>query len=167
MFERFIIHIKLIKFLNKKLKSSYKKVMNVVFKLVEKEHIEEILPLVQKLNGYKVTDALLKKRFYEMFDQNYECAGIYDSNKLIGICGLWFCTRHYSGRSVEPDHVFIDEEYRGKGLGKAFFKWIYDYVLTKGCEAVELNTYVTNASSHKFYFNEDFKILGYHFLKKL
>ena len=141
--------------------------MNIVFKIVEKESIADIIPLVQKLNGNKVNDAVLTQRFVEMFNQNYECAGIYDSEKLIGVCGLWFCTRHYSGRSVEPDHVFIDENYRNMGLGKQFFSWIYDYALSKGCEAVELNTYVTNASSHKFYFNENFKILGYHFLKKL
>lgn len=141
--------------------------MNIVFKSLEKKNISEIIPLVQKLNGNTVSDAILEERFIEMFSQNYECVGIYDDEILVGVCGLWFCTRHYSGRSVEPDHVFIDEKYRGKGLGKAFFNWIYTYVLTKGCEAVELNTYVTNTASHKFYFNEDFKILGYHFLKKL
>ena len=141
--------------------------MNIIFKILEKKSIEEIIPLVQKLNGNKDTDAILYERFTEMFTQNYECAGVYYDNKLIGVCGLWFCTRHYSGRSLEPDHVFIDEQYRSKGVGKQFFNWIYNYALSKGCEAVELNTYVTNAPSHKFYFNEDFKILGYHFLKKL
>lgn len=141
--------------------------MNLVFKILEKESIDEIILLVQKLNKNKDSDLVLRQRFSEMFTQNYECAGIYDEGELVGVCGLWFCTRHYSGRSVEPDHVFIKENYRGKGLGKRFFNWIYKYVLSKGCEAVELNTYVTNASSHKFYFNEDFKILGYHFLKKL
>ena len=78
-----------------------------------------------------------------------------------------YCTRHYSGRSVEPDHVYIDEAYRGKGLGKQFFKWIYDYVLSKGYEAVELNTYVSNHPSHKFYYNEGYEIYGFHMLKIL
>lgn len=137
------------------------------FKILEKEKIDLIVPLVQKLNGNKNSDAVLKQRFSEMITQNYECAVIYDDEKLIGVCGLWFCTRHYSGKSVEPDHVYIDDSYRGKGLGKQFFTWIYNYSKAKGFEAMELNTYVTNAASHKFYFNEGFKILGYHFLKKL
>ncbi|GAA4886332.1 hypothetical protein GCM10023311_06640 [Flaviramulus aquimarinus] len=141
--------------------------MTFVFKILEKKNIDLVVPLVQKLNGNQVSDAVLKQRFSEMITQNYECAVIYDGDRLIGVCGLWFCTRHYSGKSVEPDHVFIDDNYRGKGLGKQFFKWIYNYSQSKGCEAVELNTYVSNAPSHKFYFNEDFKILGYHFLKKL
>lgn len=138
-----------------------------MFKILNKNNIEEVIPLVSKLNEGKISYELLKERFTEMVTQNYECAVVYDNDKLIGVCGLWYCTRHYSGRSVEPDHVFIDEGYRGRGIGKQFFEWIYAYVLEKGYEAVELNTYVTNTSSHKFYLNEDFKILGYHFLKKL
>lgn len=137
------------------------------FKILEKEHINEVVPLVEKLNEFKFPASLLKERFSEMINQNYECAVIYDGNKIIGVCGLWYCTRHYSGRSVEPDHVVIDEAYRGRGLGALFFEWIYKYVKEKGFEAVELNTYVSNYQSHKFYFNEGFKILGFHFLKKL
>ncbi|MCL6294214.1 GNAT family N-acetyltransferase [Jejuia spongiicola] len=141
--------------------------MSFLFKIIDKQNINSIIPLVQKLNGNKDTDAVLKQRFSEMITQNYECAGIFDNEKLIGICGLWFCTRHYSGKSVEPDHVYIDDTYRGKGLGKQFFEWIYNYVRLKGCESIELNTYVSNPPSHKFYYNEGFKILGYHFFKKL
>ncbi|WP_298554900.1 GNAT family N-acetyltransferase [uncultured Algibacter sp.] len=137
------------------------------FKIIEKEHINAVVPLVQKLNDFKVSEDVLKQRFSEMITQNYECAVIYDGDKLIGVCGLWYCTRHYSGKSVEPDHVIIDDVYRGLGLGKQFFEWIYAYVSEKEFEAMELNTYVSNYQSHKFYFNEGFKILGYHFLKKL
>lgn len=141
--------------------------MSFVFKIIEKDEIYTVLHLVEKLNDYKVPLNVLKQRFSEMINQNYECAGVYDDEKLIGVCGLWFCTRHYSGKSVEPDHVYIDDNYRGKGLGKEFFKWIYKYVEEKGCESIELNTYVSNFESHKFYFNEGYKILGYHFFKKL
>lgn len=141
--------------------------MSFVFKIIEKDEIYTIIPLVEKQNDYKVPPSVLIERFSEMVNQNYECAGIYDENKIIGICGLWFCTRHYSGKSVEVDHVYIEDAYRGKGLGKAFFKWIYNYAKVNGCESIELNTYVSNHASHKFYYNEGFNILGYHFLKKL
>ena len=63
-----------------------------------------------------------------MVTQNYEWADIFDGEKLIGVFGMWFCTRHYSGKSVEVDHVYIDDDYRGKGLGKQFLKWEYNSV---------------------------------------
>ena len=141
--------------------------MSFRFKIIEKNSIESVIPLMQKLTEDKISDEVLKSRFTEMINQNYECAGIYDGDSLIGICGMWFCTRHYSGRSIEVDHVYIDESYRNKGLGDQFFEWIYEYVKEKGCESIELNTYVENYPSHKFYYNQGFKILGYHFVKKM
>ena len=65
------------------------------------------------------------------------------------------------------DHVFIVEEYRSRGIGNKMCDWIYKYVREKGFDTVELNTYVQNYPSHKFYYNEGFNALGYHFLKKL
>jgi len=141
--------------------------MNYKFEILDKKDILKVVPFVELLNANKVSKEKLNERFLEMVEQNYECAVIYLNTDIIGVCGLWYCTRHYSGKSVEVDHVYIKEEYRAKGLGKAFFKWLYNYTKTKGYETMELNTYVSNAPSHKFYFNEDFKILGYHFLKKL
>ena len=141
--------------------------MSFSFKIINKSEINSIIPLVKKLTNSKYQDLILEERFAEMVTQNYECAGAYDGNKLVGITGMWFCTRHYAGKSMEVDHVYIDDGYRSQGLGKLFFNWIYDYVKSKGCNAVELNTYVQNYPSHKFYYNEGFEILGYHFFKKL
>lgn len=141
--------------------------MSLVFRILQNEEIHNVIPLVEKLNDYKISYEVLNQRFLEMLTQNYECAAIFDGNTLIGVCGLWFCTRHYAGKSMELDHVYIDLDYRNKGLGKDFFKWIYNYAEVKGCNTVELNTYATNYASHKFYYNEGFNILGYHFVKKL
>jgi len=124
--------------------------MDFRFEILDTTDILRIVPLVEKLNDFKVPKAVLEARFLEMATQNYECAVIFDTTKIIGVCGLWFCTRHYVGKTVEVDHVYIEELYRGKGVGKQFFKWIYDYVKRKNCNTVELNTYVNNFASHKF-----------------
>lgn len=139
--------------------------MNTNFNLINKEDILTILPLLRKANTITPKD-ILKARVLEMAAYpNYECIGVFDDDKLIGICGLWYSTRHYIGKSVEPDHVIVDENYRGNNIGKQLFKWVYDYTKSKGCEAVELNTYTGNRKSHKFYYNEGFEIYGFHFLK--
>ena len=141
--------------------------MSIHFKILESFKINDIIPLVQQLTSHKFPNDILKERFADMVTENYECAVIYDNDKLIGVSGLWYCTRHYAGKSVELDHVFIDEDYRSKGIGKQFLDWIYNYVKAKGVTTAELNTYVQNYPSHKFYYNEGFEILGYHFLKTL
>ena len=59
---------------------------------------------------YKISESLLKERFLDMATQNYECVVMYDGDEIIGLSGLWFMTRHYSGKSVEPDHVYIVQD---------------------------------------------------------
>ncbi len=115
--------------------------MPISFKIIQPSQINAIIPLIQKLSNNANSEAVLKQRFAEIVTQNYECAALYDRDKLIG--------------------------YRKKGLGKQFMKCIYEYVSQKGYQSIELNTYVQNYPSHKFYMNEGFEILGYHFLRKL
>jgi len=141
--------------------------MSYQFRIISNDDLHQIIPLVYELNDAEVSEELLKLRFNEMKQQNYECAGVYDKDDLIGVSGLWFCTRHYVGKSVELDHVYIIPEHRSNGIGKQFMAWIENYVKEKGCNSIELNTYVQNYPSHKFYYNEGFEILGYHFLKSI
>src|SRR5690606_37301805 len=144
-----------------------KRIMAVAFNKILKEGIPAILPLVLQLMGYPFSDDMLKERFEERFDQNYECHGVFLNENLIGVFGFWFMTRHYAGRSCEPDHIFISEEHQGKGIGKEIFHCISTLAANRGCETTELNSYVSNHRSHEFYLNEGYEIKGYHFLKRL
>jgi len=138
---------------------------NLEIKLIPTKNILSILPLLKVLNS-TTSDEILIQRILEMATQHYKCVGMYLNNELIGISGLWFLTRHYCGRTIEPDHVVINSMHRNKGLGKKLFEWIYTYTQSIGYEATELNTYIDNVKSHKFYENEGYKKLGYHYLKK-
>ena len=140
---------------------------HISFSIIPKEDILIIIPLLKKLGSENVSEELLKERCKEMAQQNYKCIGIYDGEKLMGICGMWFQTRHYSGRSLEVDHVVIDEAYRNQGIGNNLMEFVYDYAKNKTCNWVELNTYVSNFPSHKFYYNQGFVAKGYHFVKPL
>lgn len=139
----------------------------IVIRIIPSTEIFSIIPLMQKLGNYKVSETLLKERLQEMAQQNYECLGVFDAEKLIGICGLWFQTRHYAGRSVEMDHVIIDDAYRSHGIGKMMVEYICDYAKKKSCNWIELNSYVHNFPSHKFFYNQGFVAKGYHFVKEL
>ena len=141
--------------------------MNYKFKILSEKNIDEIVDLIDKLNENKIPKNILNKRQKEMFSQNYECMGVFIKNKLIGVVGLWFQTRLYSGRSCELDHVYILPEHRRYGLGSNLISFVEEHVLNKGFECMELNTYLQNTLSHKFYYNNGFKILGFHFIKHI
>ena len=141
--------------------------MELAFNKILEEDLDKVVPLVRELGENQLEETLLKSRFTEMLQMNYECFGVYWESNLIGVFGLWFMTRHYAGKSCEPDHVFIKPEFQNKGIGKKIFDFIFDYAKEKGCETSELNSYVHNFRSHKFYMNHGYVIKGYHFLKKL
>jgi len=139
---------------------------HIHIKLIETTNIQSILPLLMDLNT-NTSATILKERIQQMCQQNYKCVGMYDNDVLIGIAGLWFMTRHYCGKSIEPDHVIIDASYRNQGLGKKLFEWIYAFGKQEGCEVSELNAYIPNTKSHDFYEREGYKKLGFHFIKKI
>ncbi len=134
--------------------------------LIPKEKLEIILPFLQKINP-EVSLETLSKRLKEMILARYECVGVYDQGNLIGISGMWFLTKYYIGKHVEPDNVFILPQYQGKGIGKLLMNWIFEYAKSKDCNASELNCYINNKEGQKFWENQGYERIAYHYQKKL
>ncbi|GJM14456.1 MAG: putative N-acetyltransferase YhdJ [Pseudohongiella sp.] len=137
------------------------------YKLLQSSDSAKILDLALQLNP-ETDRQILADRLEEMFGhENYYCFGFYVDEDLIGISSGWLTTRFYSGKQLEIDNVIIAGDQQSKGYGKEFLTQLESWARDRGCSTVELNTYVNNARSHKFYFNEDYRILGFHFQKKL
>ncbi len=130
------------------------------------DELPRMLPLIETLNP-AVSPQVLRQRLAEMLASHYRVFGLELDGQLVGLCGAWLTTRLYSGRQVELDNVIIQAELRGRGLGTALVEHVEGWARQQGCESVELNTYVTNPLSHKFYFQAGYTILGYHFQKPL
>ena len=141
--------------------------MEVDFRYLNVGNIPEILPLVQDFTEHKYSDAVLSSRFVAMFQHEYDCIGFYYDDNMIGLCGLWYQSRHYSGKSCEIDHLYIKPKYQGQGLGTRFIDWIGGKLQKEGFEALELNAYKENVASHRLYAREGFENLGFHFVKRL
>jgi len=134
-------------------------------RLIESEKMEAIVPLLARLNP-KISKDVLKSRLGNMMLQGYQCVGVYDDTKLVGISGIWVLTKYYVGKHIEPDNVFILPEYQGKGIGKLLMNWIFDYAKSIGCKASELNCYTENDAGQRFWKQQGYEVVGYHFRKK-
>lgn len=124
------------------------------------EDLLSIIPLLQILND-SIQEALLPERLREMAGQGYQCAGLYDSARLIGICGLWILTKYYVGKHIEPDNVVILVEYRSRGLGKRLLAWVHEYARSQGCIASELNCYLSNQRANAFWEKEGYRKIAW------
>jgi len=134
-------------------------------KLIPKSELASTLPLLKVLNE-SISEVILQERMNDM-PSNYECVGVYDNDKLIGISGIWILNKYYVGKHIEPDNVVIHPDYRNKKVGELMIQWICDYGIEQGCIASELNCYLNNQQGVKFWINQGYKILGFHFQKKL
>jgi diamine N-acetyltransferase len=86
---------------------------------------------------------------------------------MIGLSGLWIITKYYVGKHIEPDNVIIHPDYQGTGTGKLLMQWIYQYAVSQGCVVAELNCYTANHAGQKFWVNEGFNVVAFHYQKKL
>ena len=138
----------------------------LILKALTIEHLEEIVYLTHQLNP-AMERTMLKEHQTAMFAfNNYTCFGVFKNNKLIGLCSGWLTVRIYSGKQLEIDNVIIDASMQSKGFGKKFLALLEDWAKINNCNTVELNTYLQNSGSHKFYFNQGYRILGFHFQKQ-
>ena len=139
----------------------------LTFEILTVENIAEISVLGKQLNP-KMTLEQIQNLLKEMFTlSTYRCFGLFLNKKLVGISSGWITVRFYSGKQLEVDNVTIENSLQSKGLGKQFFDFIENWAKENGCETIELNTYVQNSKSHKFYFNLGYSILGFHFWKHI
>lgn len=136
-------------------------------RIIPKEELRSTLPLLRMLNNDTIPGEVLEERMQEMQQHNYECVGVYDGARLIGISGVWVLNKYYVGKHIEPDNVMIHPDYRGKGVGEQMMQWVDEYGRSQGCIAAELNCYVSNDKGVRFWINQGYKILGFHFQKKL
>jgi GNAT superfamily N-acetyltransferase len=137
------------------------------YKTLTKKDIENIAILGQQLNP-KLTLEQIKKDLLQMFEfETYTCFGVFLNDKLVGISSGWTTVRLYSGKQLEVDNVIIESSQQSKGLGKMFFEFIENWAKKNEYNTIELNTYVQNSKSHKFYYNLGYSILGFHFWKHI
>jgi GNAT superfamily N-acetyltransferase len=130
---------------------------------LDKQDFDKILPLAVELNP-DIKPDIVAQRLRDMLEtSSYTCFGGYADGELVGVCGAWITTRLYSGKQIELDNGIVKQSLRSQGFGKAFLDFIQKWAADNGCAAIELNSYVTNAPGHKFYFSNGFKIIAFHF----
>lgn len=140
---------------------------NSEIRLLRPEELPRILPLACELNPSIPSESILS-RLKEIEEYpNYKCVATFSSDLITGICGFWITTRFYCGKQLEVDNLIVAESHRSLGIGQRLMDFIVQFGLENECESIELNTYVTNFRSHKFYLNDGYSIIGYHMQKML
>jgi len=131
-----------------------------------REELPLILPLIEKHNA-KIAPEELKRRLEAMIPHQYHCIAAFLEGRVVGVAGYWLGTRFWCGDYMDVDNVVVDETLRSRGIGDQMMNWLEAKAKDLGCKVVVLDSYVTYAGAHRFYFRRGYHIPGFHFLKEV
>jgi GNAT superfamily N-acetyltransferase len=127
----------------------------------------ETFPLVHQIYkkmDYKAFEIALDEM---ILNNNYKMVAGFIDNKLVAVSGYWIARMLYCGRYLQASNLVVDENFRGRGIGKKILNYLENKARNLGCDKMALDSYTENKKSHSLYFNEDFYIRGFHFMKDL
>ena len=102
-----------------------------------------------------------------ILNNNYKMVAGYIDNKMIAVSGYRIARMLYCGRYLQACNLVVDENFRGRGVGKKILNYLENKARNMGCNKMVLDSYTENKKSHSLYFNESFYIRGFHFMKDL
>ncbi|KAK2719477.1 thialysine N-epsilon-acetyltransferase-like isoform X3 [Artemia franciscana] len=73
------------------------------------------------------------------------------NTKIIGYSIYFYTYSTWEGRVVYIEDIYVQESYRGKGIGTAFIKHVAKIAVSKSCQRLELSVLNWNTASRKFY----------------
>ena len=128
------------------------------------------------MDAFLLINQMYKKMDYQAFEtaldemilhNNYKMTAGYIDNKMIAVSGYWISRMLYCGRYLQVSNLVVDENFRGRGYGQKILNYLENKARNLSCDKMVLDSFTENKKSHSLYFNEDFYIRGFHFMKDL
>lgn len=136
-------------------------------------NIKELTTIDQMQQSYELLTVLYPNDFSiekynsllkEMLTSNYRQVIAVDGDRIVAVAGLTIATKIWSGRYMDMDHVVVDREYRGMGIGKQLLAYTKRLCNQEGCQILSCDVYSENFDAQRFYMNEQFVPRGFHFI---
>ena len=141
----------------------------------EKKDIPEIINLLYQVDAVHNyirpdlfkgnTSKYTEQELEEILDDGDKPIFVYDDGKILGhaFCQISEVKNHrllQDAKTLYIDDICVDEQSRGRHIGKALYEYVYNYAKSIGCHNITLNVWEGNDSAYNFY-----KRMGMHILK--
>ena len=133
-----------------------------------KEDIQRIIALLHQVNmvHHVIRPDLFKphttkyneQELEAMFDDDSKPIFVYDDGKVLGyaFCQVTEVRDHQLLEDIKTlyiDDICVDENARGRHIGKALYEYVRDYAKSIGCNHITLNVWEGNEPALHFYRN--------------
>ena len=138
-----------------------------------KEDIQRIIELLHQVNmvHHVIRPDLFKphttkynaQELEAMFDDDSRPIFVYDDNDVLGyaFCQITEVNNNQLLQDIKTlyiDDICVDENARGKHVGKALYEYVRDYAKSIGCNNITLNVWEGNDAALQFYRNMGMKV---------
>ena len=103
----------------------------------------------------------------ELMDEGYILAYLSDDSEVKAVAGFKEQKNLFLGKHLYIEDLVTDKKYRSNGYGRQMIEWLANRGKENGCSVIHLDSGVQRHEAHKFYLNQDMKIICYHFLAEL
>lgn len=138
-------------------------------KTIELTTIEEMLAQIEIIRHLypNISQEKYKAYLEAMIPHNYVQIAIFDEEKCVGLTGLWYGIKLWSGKYMEIDNFIVHPEHRSKGIGKMLTDYVNEKATELNCTMIVLDAFTGNFPAHRFYYNQGYSPKGFHFIKML
>jgi GNAT superfamily N-acetyltransferase len=138
-------------------------------KTVELTTIEEMFEQIEIIRYLypNISEEKYKTYLEAMVLHNYTQVAVFDEEECVGLTGLWYGIKLWSGKYLEIDNFIVHPDYRSKGIGKLLTDYVNQKATELGCTMIVLDAYTQNFTAHRFYYNQGYMPRGFHFVKTL
>lgn len=93
----------------------------------------------------------------------YKLFALLEDDIIVSVIGIRIYEYFGCGKFLIIDDLITDNNKRSKGYGKVVFEWVKKYAKAKKCNEIHLESGVNRSRAHKFYFDQNMKIMNYNF----
>jgi len=91
-------------------------------------------------------------RWYRQVSDGYRLLALFDDSRILALAGYRFQENLVYGRHLYVDDLVTDAALRGQGYGEQLMTRLKHEARSHGCAKVVLDTPLSNALGHRFYF---------------
>ena len=138
-------------------------------KIIELTTFDEMFAQIEIIRHLypNISEEKYKTYLQAMIPHNYTQVAAFEESQCVGLTGLWYGIKLWSGKYMEIDNFIVHPEYRSKGIGKSLTDFVNQKASDLGCTMIVLDAYTGNFTAHRFYYNQGYFPRGFHFIKTL
>ena len=131
--------------------------MTIRIRTLDKENLGSIQKLWEGLNAHHLANSTYFKDFYSQYTFEKRAKQLIKREKLIAYVAesdgkkVGYCVATVDGGAGEIDSLFVDEAYRGKGVGKELTSLALKWLDKQNCETIRVSIAQGNENAFGFY----------------